>query len=55
LGNDSHTPTKIFAGYNPELIEPYKKALKEEMKLKEVLERLEQGIKLGKKLKNTEN
>jgi uncharacterized protein (DUF342 family) len=51
LGNESHTPTKIFAGYNPELIEPYKKALKEEMKLKEVLERLEQGIKLGKKLK----
>uniref|UniRef100_A0A7V4JQU2 DUF342 domain-containing protein n=1 Tax=Thermodesulfobacterium geofontis TaxID=1295609 RepID=A0A7V4JQU2_9BACT len=51
LGNDSHTPTKIFAGYNPELIEPYKKALKEEMKIKEVLERLEQGIKLGKKLK----
>ncbi|PMP67666.1 MAG: hypothetical protein C0190_02780 [Thermodesulfobacterium geofontis] len=51
IGNASHTPTKVFAGYNPELIEPYKRALKEEMKIKEVLERLEQGIRLGKKIK----
>jgi len=51
LGNETHTPTKVFAGYNPELMEPYKKALKEEMTIKETLEKLEQGIKLGKKLK----
>lgn len=51
IGNESHTPTKVFAGYNPELIEPYKRALKEEIKIKEALEKLEQGIKLGKKLK----
>lgn len=54
LGNEGHTPTKIFAGYNPTLIEPYKKALQEEITLKETLERLSQGIKLGEKLKKYE-
>lgn len=51
LGNETHTSTKVFAGYNPELLEPYKKALKDELTLKETIERLEQGIRLGKKMK----
>ncbi|MDF2954039.1 MAG: Flagellar assembly protein FapA [Thermodesulfobacterium sp.] len=51
LGNENHTPTKVFAGYNPSLMEPYKKALEKEIEIKKVLERLEQGIKLGKKIK----
>ncbi len=54
LGNEGHTPTKIFAGYNPTLMEPYKKALQEEAILKETLERLNQGIKFGEKLKKYE-
>ncbi|MCD6489719.1 MAG: DUF342 domain-containing protein [Thermodesulfobacterium sp.] len=51
LGNENHTPTKVFAGYNPSLMEPYRKALEEEIKIKTALEKLEQGIKLGKKMK----
>jgi len=51
LGNENHIPTKVFAGYNPSLMKLYKKALEDEIKIKKVLERLEQGIKLGKKLK----
>ena len=51
LGNETHTPTIIFAGYNPTLMEPYKKALEEEMSIKDTLEKLDQGIKLGEKLK----
>jgi uncharacterized protein (DUF342 family) len=51
LGNETNTSTKVFAGYNPKLLEPYKKALKDELTLKETIERLEQGIRLGKKMK----
>ncbi len=51
LGNEDHTTTKVFAGYNPELIESYIQALKNRVTIKETLKRLEEGIKLGKKMK----
>ncbi len=51
LGNEDHTTTKVFAGYNPELIESYMQILKDRVTIKETLKRLEEGIKLGEKMK----
>ena len=51
LGNEAQTTTKVLAGYNPWLIEPYLKLVQEKSLLKESLEKLSHGIMLGEKLK----
>lgn len=51
LGNEAQTTTKVLAGYNPWLIEPYLKLVREKSLLKESLEKLSHGIMLGEKLK----
>ncbi len=51
LGNDTHTPTKIFVGHNPEVIDPYVSLNQKEMLIKETLKKLAYGITLGERLK----
>jgi len=51
LGNESQTPTKIFVGHNPEVIEPYLSLNQKEILIKETLKKLAYGISLGEKLK----
>jgi len=51
LGNESHTPTKVFAGYQPEIIEGYLKFVHERLLIDETLKKLKKGLELGKRLK----
>jgi len=52
-GNESQTPTKIIAGYHPKVIESYLKIIQEKLLIEETLKKLQKGIELGKKLKET--
>ena len=49
-GNETQTPTKLIAGYHPEVIGNYLKLLQERFLIEETLKKLQKGIQLGKKL-----
>jgi len=50
LGNESQTPTKVYAGYNKKLLEEYFEILQKSILYEETLNKLKSGIELGKKL-----
>ncbi|WP_333570709.1 FapA family protein [Thermodesulfobacterium commune] len=55
LGNETHTSTKILAGYQPELIDDYLRKIQQSILLEETLNKLKVGIELGERLKKEKN
>ena len=51
VGNESHTSTKVFAGYHQEVIENYLKFMQQRLLINETLKKLKAGLELGRKLK----
>ncbi len=51
LGNESQTATRVFAGHDPDLIEPYLSLVQKKLILKENLMKISYGIMLGERLK----